>query len=59
MIFTHKFLLVGILSGFINGDLVSFIIQKAMYFLIFAYPIMLKGRKDNADSKSSDDNISE
>lgn len=35
---------VGILSGFIDAKLLLFILQKSVYFMVFAWPIMLKGR---------------
>jgi len=37
--------LVGVASGFIDANLISFILQKAVYFMIFAWPIMYKGRR--------------
>ena len=37
--------IVGVASGFIDANLISFILQKAVYFMIFAWPIMYKGRR--------------
>jgi len=42
---------VGIISGFIDANLISFILQKSVYLMIFAWPIMFKGEKDKKESK--------
>jgi len=46
---------VGVASGFIDSKLISFILQKAVVFMIFAWPIMYKGRGVGDNSDEVDD----
>jgi hypothetical protein len=50
---------VGVASGFIDSNLISFITQKAVYFMIFAWPIMYKGRGAGDNSDEADESVKE
>ncbi len=39
--------LVGVVSGFVDEKLVSWILQKTVYLLAFAWPMMFKGKTDD------------
>lgn len=46
----------GILSGFLDAKLVSFILQKSVYLMMFAWPIMFKGNQDSDGMDRQDEN---
>lgn len=46
--------LVGVASGFVDEKLLSWILQKTVYLLAFAWPMMFKGNTDeNTDDESN------
>ena len=47
--------IVGVASGFIDEKFISFVLQKTVYFLAFAWPIMFKGRPKDVETELSPD----